>query len=95
MDKRKAYEEKFAAQVDGWTAQLAVYKDKSEQATAQAKIEYCEITEALQRQHDGAKTKLQELKGSSDEAWGEIKKGADHAWTEVKAAFRSAASKFN
>ena len=95
MDKRRAYEEKFAAQVDKWSAQLAVYKAKTDQATAQAKIDCCEITESLQHKHDEAKTRLQELKDSSDEAWVDIKKGADHAWTEVKTAFHSAASKFN
>jgi hypothetical protein len=95
MDKRKAYEEKFEAQVNGWAAQLAGFKAKADQATAQAKIDYCEITEALQLKQEDAKTKLHHLKTASDAAWEEAKKGADTAWTDVKIAFRSATSKFN
>jgi outer membrane murein-binding lipoprotein Lpp len=94
MSKRKAYEEKLAAQLGELNAQVALFKAKADKATAGAKIEYYEITEALQRKHDKASTKLQELKASSDEAWEELKAGAEKSWTDVKTAFHSAASKF-
>lgn len=93
-DKRNAYEEKLAAQLEEWNAQVALFKAKADKATAAAKIEYCEITEALQRKHDEARTKLQELKAASDDAWEDLKSGAEHAWTDVKTAFHSAAAKF-
>ena len=94
MGKRKAYEEKLAAQLEEWNAQLALFKAKADKATAEAKIEYYEITEALQHKHDEARTKLQELKAAGDEAWEDLKAGAENAWIEVKTAFHSAASKF-
>ena len=34
IDKRKAYEEKLAAQLEEWTAQVALFKAKSEKAAA-------------------------------------------------------------
>jgi hypothetical protein len=94
MDKRTAYEEKLAAQMEEWSAQLALYKAKADKATAEAKIEYNQITEALQRQHNEAMAKLQELKDASDEAWEEVKVGAEKAWTEIKTAFQVVAPVF-
>ncbi len=94
MDKRKAYEEKLAAQLEEWSAQLALFKAKGEKATASAKVEYYEIIEALQRKHDEAGKKLQKLNAASDEAWEELKAGAENVWTEVKTAFLNAVSKF-
>lgn len=93
MDKRKAYEEKLGAQLEEWSAQLALLKARAGKAAAGAKIEYCTITETLQGKYDEAGGKLQELKTASDEKWEEIKTGAENAWNEVKAAFHAAASK--
>lgn len=92
--KREAHEEKLAAQLEEWNAQVALLKAKADKATAQAKIEYYETIEALQHKHDEARTKLQELKAASDEAWEDLKTGAEKAWTEVRTAFHGAASKF-
>ncbi len=93
-NKRKAYEEKLSAQLEElWNTQLALYKAHADKVRAEAKIEYHEMTEALQRKHDEARAKLQELKAASDEAWEDLKRGAENAWTEVKAALHDAAFK--
>jgi predicted ATP-binding protein involved in virulence len=94
MDKRKAYEEKLAAQLEEWNAQVALFQAKADKATAEAKIEYYKITEALQRKQDEARTKLQELKDAGDDAWEDLKAGGEKAWAEIKTAFHAAASKF-
>ncbi|MBU3948565.1 MAG: coiled coil domain-containing protein [Proteobacteria bacterium] len=93
-DKRKAYEEKFDAQLDEWNAQIDLLKAKAGKSKAEAKIEYYKTIEALQLKQDEAATKLHDLKTSGDEAWENLKTGAEKAWDEVKAAFHSAASKF-
>jgi hypothetical protein len=93
-DKRKAYEEKLDAQLEEWNAQIALLKARADKAKAKAKVEYHETIEALQHRQDEARTKLHELKTSSDEAWEDLKTGAEKVWDEVKAAFHSAASKF-
>ena len=82
-DKRKAYEEKIDAQLEEWNAQIALLKARADKAKAEAKIEYNETIETLQRRRDEAKAKLHELKTAGDEAW-----------DEVKTAFRFASSKF-
>lgn len=91
MEKRKAYEEKLAAQIEEWNAQLALLNAKTHKATAETKIECCAVVEALQNKFDEATTRLQELKSASDEKWEEIKKGEENIWSDVKAAFQSAA----
>jgi len=93
-DKRKAYEEKLDAQLKEYNAQIALLKAKAENAKADAKIDYYKTIEALEHKQDKAKTKLQELKTSGDEAWEAVKTGAEKAWAEVKTAYHDAVSRF-
>ena len=94
MDKRKAYQEKLDAQLEEWNAQISLLRAKADKAGAEAKVEYYKLIESLQNKQNGVRTKLQELKAASDEAWGDLKAGAEKAWAEVKTAFDSAESKF-
>jgi hypothetical protein len=93
-DKRKAYEEKLDAQLEEWSAQIALLRAKADKAKAEAKIEYHQTIEALQHRQNEARTKLQELRTAGDEAWEDLKTGAEKAWAEVKTAFHDAVSKF-
>ena len=93
-DKRKAYEEKFEAQLKEWSAEIALLNAKADKAAAEAKIEYYKMVESLQGKQDAARTKLQELRTAGDDAWEDLKIGAENVWTEVKTAFQSAASRF-
>ena len=93
-EKRKAYEEKFDAQLKEWSAQIALLKAKADSAKADAKIEYYKAIETLQSKQNEAKTKLQELKTAGDGAWEDLKAGAEKAWAEVKAAYHDASSRF-
>jgi hypothetical protein len=94
-DKRKAYEEKFDAQLKEWSAEIALLNAKADKAKAEAKIEYYKMIESLQGKQDVARAKLQELKTASDDVWEDIKTGAENVWADVKSAFQSAASRFN
>jgi len=93
-DKRKAYEEKYDAQLREWSAEIVLLNAKADKAKAEAKIEYYKTIETLQGKHDAARTKLQELKTASDDAWEDLKAGAEKVWTEVKTTFQSATSRF-
>jgi multidrug resistance efflux pump len=93
-DKRKAYEEKFDAQLKEWSAEIALLNAKVDKAKAEVKIEYYKTIETLQGKQDAAKTKLQELRTAGDDAWEDLKTGAENIWAEVKTAFNSAASRF-
>ena len=93
-DKRKAYEEKIDAQLEEWSAQIALFKARADKAKAGAKIEYNKTIEVLQHRQDEARAKLHELKTSGDEAWEDLKTGAEKAWAEVETAFQNALLKF-
>jgi hypothetical protein len=93
-DKRKAYEEKFDAQLKEWSAQIALLNAKADKARAEVKIEYYKMIENLQGKQDTARTKLQELRTVSDDAWEDLKTGAEKVWTDVKDAFKSALLRF-
>src|SRR3990172_8042808 len=93
-DKRKAYEEKLDAQLEEWSAQIALLKTRADKAKAEAKLEYNKAIETLQRRQDEARTKLHELKSAGDEAWEDLKTGTEKTWAEVKTAFHDAISKF-
>src|SRR3990172_4280781 len=93
-EKRKAYEEKLDAQLKEWSAQIALLKAKADNAKADAKIEYYKTIDVLKHKQDEARTKLQELKTTGDEAWEDLKSGAEKAWAEIKTALHDAASRF-
>ena len=94
MDKRKAYEEKFDAQLQEWSAKIALFDAKAGKAKAEAKIECYKTLDLLQGRQNAARTKHQELAASGDEAWEGIKIGAENVWAEVKETFRNADSRF-
>lgn len=93
-DKRKAYEDKIAAQLDEWSAQLDLLKARADKGEAEAKIEYYKTIEALQYKQDEARIKLSALKASGDEAWEDLKRGAENVWGDVTTAFHSAVARF-
>jgi hypothetical protein len=93
-DKRKAFEEKFDAQLKEWSAEIALLKAKADKAKAEVKIEYYKTLETLQGKQDVARTKLKELRSAGDDAWEDVKAGAEKVWTEIKAVFQNAASRF-
>jgi multidrug resistance efflux pump len=93
-DMRKAHEEKFDAQLEEWSAQIALLKARADKAKADVKIDYYKTIDALQRKQDESRTKLQELKAAGDEAWNDLKTGAEKTWAEVKTAYHDATSRF-
>lgn len=93
-DKRKAYEEKYDAELKVWSAKIALFNAKAAEAKAESKIEYYKTIDILQSKLNAAKAKSQQLKAASDEAWEDLKIGAENIWMEVKATFGTAASRF-
>lgn len=93
-DKRKAYEERFDAQLKEWCAEIALLNAKAGKARADAKIEYYKTIEMLQGKQDTTRVKFQELRMAGDDTWEDLKSGIDGVWAEVTTAFKIAASRF-
>jgi hypothetical protein len=94
MNSREAYQEKMDAQLRQWDAQIAKLRAKSDEAKAQAKIEYLEQMEQLRNKRESAGRKLDELKKASDSAWVDLKTGLEKAWKDLGSAIDSASSRF-
>lgn len=45
--------------------------------------------------HDSARTKLLEIRASSEDAWEDLKVSAEKIWNEVKTGISTANSRFN
>ncbi|HSO77875.1 MAG TPA: hypothetical protein VLQ76_04855, partial [Bacteroidales bacterium] len=63
-------------------------------ATAEAKLKYEDQIDKLELKFYEGKSKLRELKESSEDAWDSIKEGADQIWDTMKATFKEAKEKF-
>jgi len=93
-DKRKAYEEKFDAQLKEWRDQIVLYNAKADKTRGEAKVEYYKTIETLQGKQDSAKLKLQQLRAAGDDKWEDLKAGAEKVWADTKNAFERTAEKF-
>ncbi len=87
-ENRKIYESSLEAQLAQWKAEIDVLKAKVRRAEVDAKVNYDESIDAMQRKHDEAAKRLRSLKAASDEAWEGMKTSTDKVWTEFKALFK-------
>ena len=67
-----SYEETFDAQVQEWSAQIALLRAKAGNAGAGARIEYHAIVDALQEKQTAAGKMLRELKTAGERAWDDL-----------------------
>ncbi|MEQ8322751.1 MAG: coiled coil domain-containing protein [Rhodospirillales bacterium] len=95
MSKKEAYEHKFQAQLDEWSADIDKLKARAEHADADARIAYYEEIEKLRARQGEMKNKLHEFKESGDDAWDDIVAGVESAQDALGNALRSAQSRFN
>jgi len=88
------YKAKLNAQLDEWKADLDKLNAKADGKSADAKKELNESIDALEAKLAQGRSKLEELKGASAEAFENLREGANSAWDSIKDAFDKAKSKF-
>jgi hypothetical protein len=93
LENRKNYESKLDAQLAQWKAEIDVLKAKARRTEVDAKVQYDQSIDALQRRHDEAAKQLHHLKAASDEAWESAKASTERVWAEFKALFQDSAAK--
>lgn len=94
MKNKDAYEKKLRAQLDEWTAEIARLKAKSDQAEANAQLEFYKQVDELRLRKLKVEERLKDLQRASDDAWEELKGGIDDACKDLESAFRKAAARF-
>lgn len=94
MENREEYQGKIEAQLAEWGAEIDKLKVRADKAAADAKQGYYDQIEALRAKQVLIQAKLQELKASSDDAWGDLKQGLEHSWNELRDSFSNAPVRF-
>ena len=94
MENREEYQGKMEAQFSEWGAEIDKLKALADKKAADTRQGYYDQIEALHAKQASMQAKLQGLKTSGDDAWGDIKEGLDHSWHQVKDSFKQAADRF-
>ncbi|MDP2885217.1 MAG: coiled coil domain-containing protein [Ignavibacteria bacterium] len=94
MNEKELYKQKYRAQLDVWKADIVKLKAKALGTKADVQIEMDKHVKELDHRIQEASTKLSELAGASEDAWGSVKKGVASAWDSLKSAVSDATSRF-
>jgi multidrug resistance efflux pump len=94
MENREIYQGKMEAQFSEWGAEIDKFKTRADKAAADTRQGYYDEIETLHAKQASMQAKLQEMRTSSDEAWGDLKEGLDHSWHQVKDSFTKASARF-
>ncbi|WP_022949679.1 sll1863 family stress response protein [Methylohalobius crimeensis] len=94
MNERDAYVQKMKAKLDEWNAELDKLSAQAEAAEADAKLEYQDQIDELEKLRNQARQKLGEVESASDDAWADVRQGAEAALNEMNNAFSNALKRF-
>jgi len=94
MSMKEDYQQKLQAQLDEWGPEIDKLKAVADKAKTGLQGEYYKEIEDLRSKQQMAQQKLHELKGASEEAWGDLKTGIETAWGTLGDALKLAASRF-
>lgn len=94
MTDKEDYQQQLTARLDQMDAEIKALQARAEVAKADANVEAKSQIDDLQDKRDKARKKLEQLRGSADEAWDDIKAGADSAWENLNTAFKNARKRF-
>ncbi len=94
MSVKEEYQQKLQVQLDEWGTEIDKLKAVAGKAKTGLQGEYYKEVEDLRCKQLEAQKKLHELKGASEEAWGDLKGGIEIAWGAMGDALKLAASRF-
>jgi flagellar motility protein MotE (MotC chaperone) len=81
--QRKAHEELAAIQ-----RQIIVLREKITKASESTRADLQKSLNELEKKKDGAKERLDELKGTTDAKWHEVREGMNNALNELKHSYQ-------
>ncbi len=94
MSEREAYQEKYAAQLKIWEAEMAKLKAQAEKANAEAKAEYYRQLDELYEQQAKAKEHYEAMVEANERAWQDLRSKSEAAWKDMSDGIKSAWSRF-
>jgi hypothetical protein len=93
MEQRKDYEEQLESKLKEWSSKIDLLIAKADKAAPETKTEYYKKIEALRKNQEIARIRLEKLKSSDDDAWENLRKDSEEMWEEFKNAFEKELSK--
>ncbi len=94
MSVKEEYQKKLQVQLDEWGTEIDKLKVVAGKAKTGLQGEYYKEIEDLRSKQQAEQQKLHELKGESEEAWGDLKTGIEGARGALGDALNLAASRF-
>jgi len=94
MEIHDAYNQKMAAQLKQWSAQINLLEAKVKNARADMKVKRAEELHELRVQQRAAFRKMNELGKASGAAWEQVKAASDTIWRDLKTGIVNAHYKF-
>jgi len=92
---KEVHREKLEAQLHEIDAQIEQWRAKWDQAEADAKIEFHEQLEDLEKQRAELQEQIEAWDNAGEDAWEDIKNAASNAWDNLKNTFDKLAARFN
>lgn len=83
MNLKDEYIEKVEEQIEEWEIKIAKLKAKADQYEAEARADYHDKINALEKKHHETKLKLKEIEEASEESWHDIKIGYEKIRREM------------
>lgn len=93
--EKKAFRDKFKAQLDELSAEIDKLKAQAEQVGASQRMKYYEYVDGLDEKRDKIKKQLSELQDASGDALDELKAGMKDAWQRLAIARKAARARFD
>lgn len=94
MEKKNADEQKLAAQVKEWGAQIDLLEARMQNAGADIRLHRIDELQILRAKQKAAADKMHELGRSTGEAWEQVKLTADKLWDDLKTGLGQAQARF-
>lgn len=94
MEIKEAHQQKMAAQLKEWSAQIDLFEAKAANAGADIKLKQNQHLQEFRIKQRAAFAQIRELENASDAAWEQVKTTADKVWDDLKAGVADAQSKF-
>jgi len=94
VENENIYQQKMAAQLKEWNAQIALLEAKMGNVAADLRLHRTEELQALRLKQQAATEKMHELGRSTGAAWEQLKLTADKLWDDFRVGINAAQDKY-
>ncbi len=93
VGSKEHYQEKIESTLNEWGEEIEKIRKKADKLGADAKGKYMDQIKDLRAKQEKARTKLDDMKRTSGEAWEDLRSGAEEAFDDLKKGIDAAVAK--